>query len=81
MQQAKIAVGTRQFLTQIGACVIGRRQVLLDRQGVAVEPGADMASAVARLSEHGLDASAFETEYGDEEAGDLAPTEVAQESA
>ncbi len=25
-----------------------------DRQGVAAEPGADMASAVARLSEHGL---------------------------
>ncbi|HWL75619.1 MAG TPA: DNA ligase-associated DEXH box helicase, partial [Burkholderiaceae bacterium] len=33
------------------------------------------------LSEHGLDASAFETEYGDEEAGDLVPTELAQESA
>ena len=33
------------------------------------------------LSEHGLDASAFETEYGDEEAGDAAMPEPAQESA
>ena len=38
------------------------------------------------LSEHGLDASAFETEYGDEEAGDAevsdaAVPEPAQDSA
>jgi putative mRNA 3-end processing factor len=33
------------------------------------------------LAEHGLDASAFETEYGDEEAGDASLLEPVQESA
>ncbi len=33
------------------------------------------------LSEHGLDASAFETEYGDEEAGDAVAAEHSPESA